>query len=72
MVNYFFKEKAQMINIDILLVWSLKMQPLLCSGQTCFYIHRSSMIRVTQIDFEKLILIIELILLCELVGIFRE
>lgn len=30
------------------------------------------MIRVTQIDFEKLILIIELILLCELVGIFRE
>lgn len=61
-----------MVNIDRLLIQSLKIQPLLCSDQTCFYIHRSSMICITQIDFEKLILIIELILLCELVGIFRE
>lgn len=30
------------------------------------------MICVTQIDFAELILILELILLCELVGIFRE
>lgn len=61
-----------MVNTDRLLIQFLKMQPLLCSGQTRFCIHRSSMICITQIDFEKLILIIELILLCELVGIFRE
>lgn len=61
-----------MVNIDRLLMQSLKIQPLLCSDQKRFYVHRSSMICIAQIDFEKLILNIALILLCELAGIFRE